>query len=234
MQNRAQVWSSVLLLAAACELGGAPKKPSGSGSPDGNGSDPFVGAGGQPGAQSSQAAPPPYKVSQGNSVLWKRHAAIEADLVRALELKPEELCKELGVRDCIRDIHVIALGGNDPFRSGINVPASRPLSTSSVVVDRVLLSACSARARADKAAKPGRVFAELDLSGPAPKADAPAVEATIKTLFRRLLARDPLPGETAIVKTLLEGDEAERPQSAEEFATLACFTIGSSLEFLFL
>jgi hypothetical protein len=233
MQNRTKLWLSVLLLSAACEAGGAPGRPSGNAFPTGSGPDPFASSGGQPGAQSSQVAAP-YKVSQGSSVLWKRHAAIEADLVRALELKPEELCKELGVRDCIRDIHVIALGGNDPFRSGINVPASRPLSTTSVVVDRVLLSACGARARADRAAKPGRVFTELDLAGPAPKADAPGVEATIKTLFRKLLGRDPLPGETAIVKTLLEGDEASLPQSAEEFATLACFTIGSSLEFLFL
>jgi hypothetical protein len=167
-------------------------------------------------------------------VLWKRHAAIEADLVRALELKPDELCKELGERDCIRDIHVIALGGDDPFRSGINRPPARPLSTTSVVVDRVLLSACSARARADKAAKPARVFTELDLAGPAPSAESPAVDATITTLYRRLLARDPRPDELAVVKTLLAGDEAERPQSGEEFATLACFAIGSSLEFLFL
>jgi hypothetical protein len=166
-------------------------------------------------------------------VLWKRHAALEADLMRALELKPEQLCKELGERDCIRDIHVIALGGNDPFRSGINKPPSRPLSTTSVVVDRVLLSACSARARADKAAKPARVFTELDLGGPAPAPKAPAVDATITTLFRRLLARDPEPSESAVLKTLLDPDAPDRPQSAEEFATLACFVIGSSLEFLF-
>lgn len=122
MQNRAKVWLSVLLLAMACEAG-APGRPSSNGSPSGSSSDPFAGGGGQSGAQSSRAATSPnYKVSRGNSVLWKRHAAIEADLVRALELKPEELCKELGVRDCIRDIHVIALGGNDPFRSGITWP----------------------------------------------------------------------------------------------------------------
>jgi hypothetical protein len=163
-------------------------------------------------------------------LLWKRHAAFEADLMQALELGRDEVCKELGERNCIRDIHVIALGGNDPFRSGINVPPSQPLSTTSIVVDRVLLSACSARARADKAG-PAKVFNELDLRGAAPAPDAPAVEATIGTLFRRFLARDPKPNETAVIRTLLEGDDA--PQSADEFATLACFAVGSSLEFLF-
>lgn len=222
MQTLTRAWLGALLLVAACESAGRPSGPS-------------AGGPAQPSESPLGATPAaaPYATSQGNAVLWKRHAALEADLMRALELKPEQLCKELGERDCIRDIHVIALGGNDPFRSGINKPPSRPLSTTSVVVDRVLLSACSARARADKAAKPARVFTELDLGGPAPAPKAPAVDATITTLFRRLLARDPEPSESAVLKTLLDPDAPDRPQSAEEFATLACFVIGSSLEFLF-
>ena len=66
-------------------------------------------------------------------MLWKRYATLEADLMSALELGPDELCKELGERNCVRDIHVIALGGNDPFRSGINVPPRQPLSTTSIL-----------------------------------------------------------------------------------------------------
>jgi hypothetical protein len=106
------------------------------------------------------------------------------------------------------------------------------LRTPSVVVDRVLLSACSARVRADKT-KPAKVFSDLDLRGPAPSPDAPAVAATVTTLFRRLLGRDPRENETALIKTLLSADDPDAPQTAEEFATLACFTVGSSLEFLF-
>lgn len=233
MQTMTRVGIAALLLIAACDSSGKPAGPRGE---NGNG----IGTG-QPGGDSNQPGgggttvepipAPPYKASQGDAVLWKRHAAFEADLMRALELGRDDLCKELGERNCIRDIHVIALGGNDPFRSGINVPPSQPLSTTSIVVDRVLLSACSARARADKAGAP-KVFRDLDLRGAAPAADAPAVEATIATLFQRFLARDPKPSETKVVKTLLEGDDA--PASAEEFATLACFTVGSSLEFLFL
>jgi hypothetical protein len=232
MQDMTRVWVAALLLSAACESGGRPAVPraeTGGGFESGQSG----GSASQPGGgvAAGDAVPaPPYQASQGDSLLWKRHAAFEADLMRALELGRDEVCKELGERNCIRDIHVIALGGNDPFRSGINVPPSQPLSTTSVVVDRVLLSACSARARADKAG-PAKVFNELDLRGAAPAPDAPAVEATIGALFRRLLARDPKPNEIAVVKTLLEGDAA--PQTADEFATLACFAIGSSLEFLF-
>ena len=242
MQNMMRIGVAALLLLAACDSGGKPAGPRG-GSGDGVGSGQPGAGSGQPGGGSDQpggggasAEPipaPPYKASQGEAVLWKRHAALEADLMRALELGRDDVCKELGERNCIRDLHVIALGGNDPFLSGINFPPGQPLSTTSLVVDRVLLSACSARARADKAG-PAKVFSDLDLRGNAPAADAPQVEKTIATLFRRFLARDPKPNETAVVKTLLEGDKDSRPASAEEFATLACFAVGSSLEFLFL
>ena len=234
MQTMTRLGFAALLLLAACDSDGKPAGPRGENG-DGIGPAPAGAGAGQPGAGGgASAAPipaPPYKASRGDHVLWKRHAALEADLMRALSLGRDEVCKELGERNCIRDIHVIALGGNDPFRSGINLPPSQPLSTTSIVVDRVLLSACSARARADKVG-PAKVFSALDLRGPAPAPDSAAVEATISTLFRRFLARDPKPSEATLVKSLLGGEDA--PASAEEFAALACFAIGSSLEFLFL
>lgn len=172
-------------------------------------------------------AEPAYAVSQGRSVLWKRYAALERDLMRALDLGRDELCRELGERSCIRDVHLIALGGNDPFGSGIHRPSPDTLATTPIVIDRVLLSACSA------AAAKGTVFAELDLAGPAPAAGAPVVDATTRTLFRRLLARDPEPSELAVVASLLDPAAEDAPQSAREFAVLACLVVGSSLEFLF-
>ncbi|MET0284158.1 MAG: hypothetical protein ABW352_06800 [Polyangiales bacterium] len=181
-----------------------------------------------------QEAPPPYALSQGKSVLWKRYAAFERDLMRGLDLGRDELCRELGDRNCIRDVHLIALGGNDPFGSGIHRPPPGTLGTTPMVVDRVLLSACSARAAADKADKQGeaKVFGALQLAGPAPAPGSEAVAKTTETLFRRLLARDPKPSEAALIESLLEPGE-DAPQSAEEFAVLACFVVGSSLEFLF-
>lgn len=231
MSVRTRVGLGVLLLLAACDAGAkpaAPQAPALPGTPavDGGQSQPS-----QPPVDGADGAVP-FATSKRETMLWKRHAALEADLMSALELERDDVCKELGERSCIRDIHVIALGGNDPFRSGINVPPSQPLSTTSTVIDRVLLSACSARARADKAG-PAKVFTELSLAGPAPAPDAPAVQATITSLFRRLLARDPTASEVAILQTLLDPGEADAPQSAEEFAVLACFAIGSSLEFLF-
>jgi predicted component of type VI protein secretion system len=176
-------------------------------------------------------APTPYAVSRGNSVLWKRYAAFERDLMRGLELSRDEVCQELGDRNCVRDVHLIALGGNDPFGSGIHRPPPSTLGTTPMVVDRVLLSACSARAAADKQG-PAKVFTSLELAGPPPAPGSAAAAATVETLFRRLLARDPKSTEAAHVQALLEPGE-DAPRSAEEFAVLACFVVGSSLEFLF-
>jgi hypothetical protein len=171
-----------------------------------------------------------YPISRGRSVQWKRSAALEADLMRGLELTRDELCQELGSQSCIRAVHTVALGGNDPFGSGLLRPPAASLSTTPLAIDRVTLSACSQRARADKQGSP-KVFTSLDLSGPAPEPNAEAAVATITTLFRRLLARDPKPNEVVIIQELLAND-AER-MTAEEFATLACFVVASSLESLF-
>lgn len=186
-----------------------------------------AGADGEEGAGLPSAG---YAISRGRSVQWKRAAALEADLVRALELTKEELCSELGSSSCIREVHTVALGTNDPFGTGLLRPAAAPLSTTPLVVDRVTLSACSARVRKDKEGT-AIVFDALDLSGPAPAAEAKSVTATITTLFRRLLARDPKPGELTAVRELLNEREVEL--TAEEFATLSCFVIASSLESLF-
>lgn len=175
----------------------------------------------------------PFPSSSGRSIQWKRNAALEADLMRGLSLTREEVCRELGSQSCIRDVHTVALGGNDPFGSGLLRPSTSSLSTTPLAIDRVTLSACSYRARADKRGDP-KVFTALDLSGPVPTPDSQEISETINTLFHRLLARDPKPGESTIIKGLLRNDtEPTEPMTAVEFATLSCFVVASSLESLF-
>lgn len=178
----------------------------------------------------SEVAPTPYRVSTRNQVQWKRAAALEADLMRALELSRDELCRELGDKNCIRDVHLVPLGGNEPYVAGLMKPSSEPLATTSSVVDRVLLSACSTRARMDAESKPA-VFRALAFDQPLPAANAAAITDTIRDLYRRLLARDPQASEIAQVASLAESDD--KPLSPRDFAALACFTIGSTTEFLF-
>jgi hypothetical protein len=177
---------------------------------------------------------PEYRVSSKNDVQWKRHAALEQDLATALALDPENLCSELGRANCIRQVHLVPLGGNDPFDTGILQPTAEPLATTPAVVDRVLLSACGQRVALDRAAPAGQavVFKALDLNGPAPAAEDPATSATITELYRRLLARNPTSEEVAIVAELTTQASGER-LAAADFATLSCFAVGGSTEFLF-
>lgn len=180
--------------------------------------------------ENGPSSPTPYRTSSRNLVQWKRAAALEADLMQALDLSREELCRELGDKNCIRDVHLVPLGGNEPYVAGLMKPSSEPLATTSSVVDRVLLSACSTRARLDAEGKP-KVFSALAFDQPLPAANAPAIADTIRGLYRRLLARDPEPSELALVASL--ADVEDTPVSARDFAALACFTIGSTTEFLF-
>ena len=184
---------------------------------------------------SSQAAADPavpIRSSRRNPLQWKRAAALEADLMRALELSQDELCQELGDKRCIRDVHLVPLGGNEPYVAGLMKPSAEPLATTPAVVDRVLLSACSKRAALDAQGKPS-VFTALAFDRPLPAAADPAVTSTVRTLYQRLLARDPAPFEIERVASLAEPDADAEPLSTRDFAALACFSIGSTTEFLF-
>jgi len=165
---------------------------------------------------------------------WKRYGAFENDLAQALALPAEELCSEFGREPCIRGVHLASLGGNDPFKHGLLEPSAEPLAVTPAVVDRVLLSACAKRVALDAEAGKGdaKVFGALDLAGKAPAPTDPAVEKAVTTLYRRLHARDPEPSEVTAVAELTRDDDG-KAVAASEFATLACFTVGTSAEFLF-
>jgi len=173
-------------------------------------------------------------VSQRPNLQWKRHGALENDLAQALALPGDQLCSEFGREPCIRGVHLASLGGNDPFKQGLLEPSAEPLAVTPVVVDRVLLSACGKRAALDRDAGEGKaeVFTDLDLDAKALDADDPGVAKAVTSLYRRFLARNPDAHEIATVATLVR-DDADKPVSALEFATLACFAVGSSAEFLF-
>lgn len=190
-------------------------------------------------SESSRAGKPTCEADAGTStsstsesLLWKRGTALSADLGRALELAPVELCKELGTKSCL-DVHRVALGSSDPFGSGLLEAVPRPLGTSGVVTDRLVLSACSARVAKDE--KKPTVFVDVDLgSGPMPDADADvlALAGGIGTpLYQRLLGRDPTDGELSTLSELAR-DANGAPISRSDFAKLACFAVATTSEFL--
>jgi hypothetical protein len=172
-------------------------------------------------------------VSTHSNLQWKRYGAFEADLAAALELAPDALCSEFGKESCIRAVHLVPLGGHEPFDTGMLAAAPEPLATTPTVVDRIVLSACGNRVDLDLAAgAEAKVFKHFPLSGAAPAPASEAAHALVNDLYRRLLGRNGSEGEVETVAGLALGADGQ-PAPAAQFARLACFTIGGSAEFLF-
>lgn len=170
--------------------------------------------------------------AQRGELQWKRNAALQRDLMRALDLPEEAVCEELGQGSCTREIHHIALGGADPLHIGLYQPLPDTLVSTPIVLDRVVMSACASRASLDAGGE-AVVFTALDLAAAeAPTPEDEAFTATVTGLYRRFLSRDPAPEELTTLGQLAVG-EGGAPVSAREFAVLACFAVGTSTEFLF-
>ena len=187
------------------------------------------------GASAQQEADPRGQVvvSTSSNLQWKRYAAFESDLATALQLTPQNLCLEFGKEPCIRKVHLVPLGGHEPFETGMLAAAAEPLATTPTVVDRVVLNACGNRVDLDKnAGADAKVFKHFSLEAMAPAPDAEASRALVRDLFRRLLVRNPTPEEIDTIAALAVDDDG-KPVPATDFARLACFTIGTSTEFLF-
>lgn len=181
-------------------------------------------------ACSSEDPPEPPAPSCENDVpvetlRWKRVGPFISDLGRALELEDETLCTELGQLSCAQ-LYRLPLGGSDPFGAAIYQPPKAPMNTTSALAERVTLAACARRVELDRSGKPV-VFRHFDLEASALSAQADGVNAQVDELYQRLLSRDPLAEERAAVVALAEGT------SGSDFATLACFSIGTTTEFLF-
>lgn len=126
-----------------------------------------------------------------------------------------------------KGVHVYALGGNEPFLGETFTPLAKPLLTTPIATDRLVLSACGARAAKD-AAGPAAVFTEVDLAATLAPA-SPGVRRQVELLVQRLLARDASAAEVDAVVSMLDGPG----MTGREFSQLACFAIATSTEFLF-
>lgn len=156
---------------------------------------------------------------------WKRVGAFVADLGRALELEGDNLCMELGLLSC-EGLYRLPLGGSDPFGAAIYEAPAAPMNTTSVLAERVTLAACANRVALDQSGSPV-VFTQIDLGASSLSASDDGVTAQVDELYRRLLSRDPTDEERTVVASLADGN------SGADFAKLACFTIGTTTEFLF-
>lgn len=174
-------------------------------------------------------AAPAWTPAARADLRMKRWRQISTDLSGALQLQPDELCREAGLYDC-NEIHVVPMGGIS-VDNGLYAPIDGVSVTTGLAIERVLLSACWTRLERDMA--PGAtplVFSEIPLEPSTLDDDAADAQATL--LWRRLLARDPSPEELAAARGLHAGVVEEGGRNAE-WAMALCVALGTSTEFLF-
>lgn len=177
-----------------------------------------------------------YAVSSKANVRFKRAVRLTNDFAAALSIPADQLCRELGQYPCTTLVHPIALGGTDPYGSGLYEPLPFTGMASPIVTDRVALSGCSARASADLAAGSSAVLWKGVVPDGAGRLDmsSQAVGEAIDALYRRAVLRHPTAAEVGHLKQLYADIEATgKPSPGASWMVLSCFAVLTSVEALF-
>ncbi len=161
-------------------------------------------------------------------VKFKGGERFARDLAASLELGRDAICKELGQFDCIQ-VHAIALGGVEPYELGIDEPLATAPISAAIAVERVALSACSARIDQDLADPASAVL--VSFTGAEPTQGER--EALAADLFDRLLRRDATLDEIAALTAFYDEVAADSDQPARDWARLSCLSVATMLEALF-
>lgn len=163
---------------------------------------------------------------------FKRNVRLTAEFAQTLGLPFASVCLELGQYPCTTTVHGLALGGVDPYGSGLYEPIPFSGVTSPIVVDRVALAACAQRATADIGV-PGSALIYKDVAA-LNDAGSEAVKQAVVTLYRRALLRDPTDAEVDHLRQLHRDVFAKGKEGPlHAWATLSCFAVLTSTESLF-
>jgi hypothetical protein len=165
-------------------------------------------------------------------VAWKRVDAFAAEVGRALELGPDELCVELGTAACV-DVHRVALGGTSPLEKALYRPFAEPAATTPLAIERLVHSACVTRVDRDRDGDPA-VFLDLPLGDDPLEGVGPGspFAKQAASLGSRFFGRALSPDELLALEPL-GGPIGGTPPSARDAAVLLCFTLGTSSELAF-
>jgi hypothetical protein len=168
---------------------------------------------------------------------FKRNLRLENDMAEALGLSTEQLCNELGINSCARVVHSVALGAPDPYQLGLFEGVDQMGVTAPIAVDRMALSGCSQRVASDFAS-PGSalIFRNLPVDGTGRLSAPNGSEATaaVTELYHRALQRDPTAAELSMhTDFYAQVESAGSAQPAQDWATLSCFAVLTTLEALF-
>lgn len=180
--------------------------------------------------------PPLLATSARGNLRFKGPDRLNSDVAAALELPTDAVCTELGMYQCTSAVHNVALGGVDPYGTGLYEPSGVTASTTPLVVERVAWSACIKRVTTDLANPAAAViFQGIPLSGAKLAApDGNPVRAAITQLTQRVFLREPTDSEVTRYIQLAKDIEATgNAEPARAFMQAVCFAVLSSAEAVF-
>lgn len=179
----------------------------------------------------------PAGLSTKGRVRFKKQQLIENDIAKALTLDKSEICNELGELKCIDEVHYLALGGVDAYEKSIYTGIQQSSSTTPVVIERIALTACGKRADADFANSGSAVIFQgltTDASGKLATPAGAEVKHAVDTLYKRILKRAPSSTETSdLISMYSEIAGTGTEGAAKKWAQLSCYTLLTSIEFIF-
>ena len=176
-----------------------------------------------------------FAASAKGNVRFKRSVRLTLDYANALSLPADQLCKELGQYPCAL-VHIVSLGGTDPYGVGLYEPLPFTGMASPVVVERLALSACTLRTSTDLAAGSSAVIWKGVVPDGAGKVDVESAAAhdALVELYHRVMLREPTAAELDHLKQLYRDiDASAKPQPGQSWMTLSCFAVLTSVEALF-
>jgi hypothetical protein len=180
--------------------------------------------------------PPGLAVSTRGNLRFKGPERLNADVAAALELSPDAVCTELGMYQCTALVHNVALGGVEPYGTGLYEPPGVTSATTPLVVERIAWAACTRRVDTDLAnAATAVIYKGLPLNGARlANPDGDEVRGVITQLTQRALQRDPSETELARYTQLAKDIEATgNAEPARGWMQSVCFAVLSSAEAVF-
>ena len=173
-------------------------------------------------------------LSLKSELRFKKQKLIENDLAQALSLNKDELCNEFGKFNCINAVHHLSLGGVDAYEHSVLNGIQESMTTTPIIIERIALSACSKRAKTDLSSPGSAVIfkgMQLDVNGRLSNPSSDEVANAIDVLAKRVLRRKPTADDINAILDLYTKIEEQSPSNAaEKWATLACYSLVTSVE----
>ena len=169
--------------------------------------------------------------SRQPTLKFKGHQRLQNDLSRGLELPANELCLELGLYSCTEEVHRLALGGTDPYKSARHTPIPRVTLSAPMAAERIATAACASRVDRDlETPQDAVLFKDV------PKTGAVAEDSlaeSVTRLYKAALQRLPTAREREGLAELYRIAVAESDRPVRDWAVSACAMVFTSTEQLF-